>query len=50
MDELKRLLSKAVKITKRCQVETLIELYIRLNKCIVGHSKSWTRKSLPQVS
>lgn len=49
VDELKRLLTRAVEITKHCQVETLVELYIQLNKCVVRHSKLWTRMSLPQV-
>jgi hypothetical protein len=49
VDELKHLLTRAVEITEHCQVETLVELYIQLNKCVVRHSKSWTRTSLPQV-
>jgi hypothetical protein len=49
VDELKHFLTRAVDITKHCQVETLVELYIQLNKCVVRHSKSWTRTSLPQV-
>ncbi|XP_033610153.1 ATPase family AAA domain-containing protein 2 isoform X3 [Cryptotermes secundus] len=48
VDELKHLLARAVEITKHCQVETLVELYIQLNKCVVRHSKSWNRTSLPQ--
>ncbi|KDR18472.1 ATPase family AAA domain-containing protein 2B [Zootermopsis nevadensis] len=48
VDELKHLLARAVKITKHCQVETLVELYIQLNKCVIRHSKLWTRTSLPQ--
>lgn len=49
VDELKRLLSRAVEITDYCQVETLVELYFQLNKCVVRHNKSWTRMTLPQV-
>jgi len=49
VDELKRLLSRAVEITNYCQVETLVELYFQLNKCVVRHNKSWTRMTLPQV-
>jgi SpoVK/Ycf46/Vps4 family AAA+-type ATPase len=48
VDELKRLLSRAVEITNYCQVETLVELYFQLNKCVVRHNKSWTRMTLPQ--
>jgi hypothetical protein len=49
VDELKCLLTRAVEITNYCQVETLVELYIQLNKCVVRHNKSWTRMTLPQV-
>jgi hypothetical protein len=49
VDELKRLLTRAVEITNYCQVETLVELYIQLNKCVVRHNKAWTRMTLPQV-
>lgn len=47
-DKLKGLLVKTVNITKRCPVETLIELHVQLNKCVLKYSKSLDRTSLPQ--
>nr|CAD7429035.1 unnamed protein product [Timema monikensis] len=46
--ELKHLLTQAVKITKKCPVEMLVELYVQLSKVVAKYSNKWNRTTLPQ--
>ncbi|CAG2068853.1 unnamed protein product, partial [Timema podura] len=48
--ELKHLLTQAVKITKKCPVEMLVELYVQLSKVVAKYSNKWNRTTLPQIA
>ena len=44
------LLTKVIRRTRNCSVETLIGVYAQLDKCVRKYREKWDRSKLEQVS